>query len=278
MAARRPAPRRDPSSDLAVCGIAGVLDRSGAPVDRSSVLQRMSEVIAHRGPDDEGQLRRRAGRPRQPPARDHRPVAGRRTCRWRAPTARSSITYNGEVYNFRELRAELERARPRVPLAHRHRGRAPRLRRSGAPACVERFNGMFAFAIWDRRPRASCSSPATASASSRSTTRTPAARSLFGSEIKAMLAHDALRRAGQPAAPARVLHVPEHLHRRHAVRRRQAAAARATASRSRRTAARSRRERYWDFDFREPDGGVRPTRSTRRSSTGSSARPSSASS
>ena len=65
------------------------------------------------------------------------------------------ITYNGEVYNFRELRAELEALGHRVPLAHRHRGRAARATPSGATDALERFNGMFALrALGPRDARA----------------------------------------------------------------------------------------------------------------------------
>src|SRR5688572_7632972 len=89
-----------------MCGIAGVLDRSGAPVPLET-MRRTGDVIAHRGPDDEGQFvdgpvglasRRlsiidlsKAG---------HMPMA--------SESGSHVITYNGEVYNYRELRAELE--------------------------------------------------------------------------------------------------------------------------------------------------------------------------
>ncbi len=55
-----------------MCGIAGVLDRSGEPVP-IELLRRMSDAIAHRGPDGEGQFADGPGRAREPAPGDHRP-------------------------------------------------------------------------------------------------------------------------------------------------------------------------------------------------------------
>ena len=98
------------------------------------------------------------------------------------------------------------------------------------------------------------------------------------SEIKALPRAPGVPREVEPAAPARVLHVPEHLHRRHALRRRAAAAAGPHADDlgARRLAPRARR--YWDFDFAEHDDGSVATRSTREELDRLFARPSSGSS
>lgn len=133
-----------------MCGIVGLVNFDGQPVS-PLVLRAMTDIIAHRGPDGEGHYidgavglghRRLAiidlSRAASQPMTDD--------------TGNLVISYNGEVYNFQELRKELEAAghvfRSRsdtevVLLAYRHWG----------PRCVERFNGMFAFAIWDRRRR-----------------------------------------------------------------------------------------------------------------------------
>ena len=71
---------------------------------------------------------------------------------------RLAIVFNGEIYNYRELRRELESARPPLPDRDRHRGDPPLYGEWGADS-VERLRGMFAFAIWDEgagapRPRA----------------------------------------------------------------------------------------------------------------------------
>ena len=77
----------------------------------------MTDAIAHRGPDGEGQF------VDGPLAFGHRRlaiidlVAGRPTSRWPRADGRYVLTYNGEIYNFRELRAELE------ALGHRFRSR-----------------------------------------------------------------------------------------------------------------------------------------------------------
>src|ERR1700749_4040200 len=91
-----------------MCGIAGALERSGNRVDRR-VLQRMGDVIAHRGPDGEGQyvdgpvalVNRRLAIIDPSPA-GAMPMA--------SADGRYCITYNGEVYNFAALRDELRAA------------------------------------------------------------------------------------------------------------------------------------------------------------------------
>src|SRR3954466_4523434 len=89
-----------------MCGIAGILNRDGAPAD-AALVQRMTDAIAHRGPDDEGVhaagpvgLGNRRLAIIDPTPEGHQPMA--------MPDGRFTITYNGEVYNFAELRRELE--------------------------------------------------------------------------------------------------------------------------------------------------------------------------
>ena len=252
-----------------MCGIAGVLERSGRPVERE-LLQRMGDVIAHRGPGRRGPARRRPGRARQPPPRDHRPDAGRRDADGVRPTAATGSPTTARSTTSRELRAELAAA-GHAFRSHTDTEVVLNAYAAWGAACVERFNGMFAFAIWDRgdaelflaRDRFGVKPLYYADL---------AGTFLFGSEIKSMLEHDALRARGQPAAPARVLHVPEHLHRRHAVRRRPAAAPRAPPDGRAPTAVRRVRSSTGTSTSARPTTGAPRTRSTRRSSTGSSGR------
>src|SRR5438552_5139732 len=132
-----------------MCGIVGVVNLGGEPVD-ASTLRRMTDVIAHRGPDGEGHyLDRGVGL-------GHRRLAiidlsdnGRQPMV--NQTGDLVVVHNGEVYNFRELRSQLEACGYRFRsgtdtevILHAYA--------EWGPSCVERFNGMFAFAIYDRRP------------------------------------------------------------------------------------------------------------------------------
>ncbi len=131
-----------------MCGIAGKLSFTG-PVDRAQI-QRMCTLSFHRGPDEEGiYLNGQVGLgTRRLSVIDveggHQPLANEDGTIW--------ITYNGEVYNFAELRSLLE-AR-----GHRFATRTDtevivHLYEEEGPRCVERLNGMFAFALWDTRSR-----------------------------------------------------------------------------------------------------------------------------
>jgi asparagine synthase (glutamine-hydrolysing) len=178
-----------------VCGIAGALDRSGAPVPLE-LLRRMSDVIAHRGPDGEGHY---ADGPvglanRRLAIIDPRPEGGQ-------PMFDASgdyvITYNGMLYNYRELREEL-RALGRRFLTQTDTEVVLSAYAEWGPACLERFNGMFAFAIWDRperelflaRDRYGIKPLYYAEAG-------PVV--VFGSEIKSLLQHDNLAAELSPA-------------------------------------------------------------------------------
>jgi asparagine synthase (glutamine-hydrolysing) len=135
-----------------MCGIAGIYRfRSARPVEPGEV-RTMGACLAHRGPDDEGYFNE------GPLGLAHKRLTILDTSsRGRNPMfsedGQSCIVFNGEVYNFVELRAELE--------AQGHSFRTTtdtevilRLWDVLGEACLERLNGMFAFAIWDKRRQA----------------------------------------------------------------------------------------------------------------------------
>lgn len=135
-----------------MCGIAGFVRQNDAP-DTEQVLQRMTAAMRHRGPDAEGIYL----------SPDRRVGLGHRRLSILdlSPTGAQPMTdadgsavlsYNGEVYNFREIRSDL------VTLGHRFRGTSDTevilaAYRQWGIRCVDRFIGMFAFALWDRSAR-----------------------------------------------------------------------------------------------------------------------------
>ena len=142
-----------------MCGIAGVVAwNERCRVDRT-MLGRMSQCIAHRGPDGQGIYLSHEDEPR--PDRPQVGLAHRRLAiidldhradqpftdgdgRW--------IVFNGEIYNYRELREELTRLRP--DYRWKTTGDTEVLLAAYAQwgrECLNRLNGMFAFAIWDER-------------------------------------------------------------------------------------------------------------------------------
>lgn len=124
-----------------MCGFTGWFDPHPETRD---VLERMTAAIAHRGPDDSGIF------VDGPLALGHRRLAIIDLAASRQPMAsgRYALAYNGELYNFRELRKELE------ALGHRFRteGDTEVLLQSlieWGEAVLPRLQGMFAFAFWD---------------------------------------------------------------------------------------------------------------------------------
>ncbi len=133
-----------------MCGIAGIVHLDGRAAS-PAVLKRMTDAIAHRGPDGEGHwIEGGVGLGHRRLSIIDLSPAGRQPMV--SADQRYVLSYNGEVYNFRELRAELETA------GHRFRSQTDSevvlnaLAAWGAGA-LERFNGMFAFALFDRRQR-----------------------------------------------------------------------------------------------------------------------------
>jgi asparagine synthase (glutamine-hydrolysing) len=134
-----------------MCGVAGKLFHDPAhPVD-GALLERMSAILAHRGPDDAGihhegavGLVSRRLAIQDVSSAGHQPMS--------TPDGRLWITYNGEIYNFLLLRDELERAGVRFRSRSDTEVILALYARHG-PACLARLRGMFALAIWDRRER-----------------------------------------------------------------------------------------------------------------------------
>lgn len=131
-----------------MCGFAALLGTRNTPVD-PALLARMGATIAHRGPDDQGTwcdsqvgLVFRRLSIIDLSAAGHQPM--------QSENGDFTLAFNGEIYNYRELRTEL------VALGHRFRGASDtevllRAYMQWGSACVERLNGMFSFLVHDRR-------------------------------------------------------------------------------------------------------------------------------
>lgn len=172
-----------------MCGITGILELNGAPAS-AACAERMAELVAHRGPDGAGSWAE------GPAALGHRRLSiidlsegGHQPMV--STDGRYVITYNGELYNFRELKQELE------GLGHVFRSRSDTEVLLAALAqwdldALPRFNGMFAFGVYDRRARTLTLARDRFGVKPLYVAR--AGKSfLFGSEIKALLAHPAMR-------------------------------------------------------------------------------------
>ena len=177
-----------------MCGIAGIVR---SRIRTASALAAMVARQRHRGPDAEGAFEDRTGGA----ALGHNRLSiidlsdGRAPADGERTTAGSWIVFNGEIYNYLELRAEL--ARLSVSEPDRHRGRAGRVRAVGR-GVPRPFHRDVRVRDLGRARAGGCSPPATASASSRSTTtREPTARCSLASEIKALHAAGVAGRTGR---------------------------------------------------------------------------------
>ena len=132
-----------------MCGIAGIVRWDGAPIPEHEI-RGMCSAIVHRGPDDEGVylgdgvalgMRRLSIIDLEG---GHQPMSNEDGSVW--------IVFNGEVYNYRELRHDLEQ-RGHIFRTDSDTEVIVHLYEESGPQCVDRLRGMFAFAIWDEHKR-----------------------------------------------------------------------------------------------------------------------------
>ncbi len=131
-----------------MCGICGVVDFARGEATTPSTLATMNHALLHRGPDEEGTYRTEHATLAMRRLQVIDPEGGRQPQTNEGETL--WVVYNGEIYNFRELRGDLVR-----------RGHAFRTRSDTevivhayeefGEGCLDRLNGMFAFAVWDSR-------------------------------------------------------------------------------------------------------------------------------
>src|SRR5215831_4039299 len=135
-----------------MCGIVGMWNLDGGPIDQL-VLERFTDALAHRGPDGRGTYvdpqgslglgHRRLAILDLSPA-GHQPMSYANGRYW--------ITYNGEIYNFLELRKELQGLGYRFVSDSDTEVILAAYVQWGAD-CQLKFNGMWGFAIWDKQER-----------------------------------------------------------------------------------------------------------------------------
>ena len=135
-----------------MCGIFGVIYRDGAKMASQRLLSRSAELLAHRGPDGAGIF--------------HEPGIGlvhtrlslvdldaRSNQPFWDPSGTHCLVYNGEIYNFLELREDLARRGVQFRTTSDTEVLLALLMRDGAEATLPRLQGMFAFAYYDRSRR-----------------------------------------------------------------------------------------------------------------------------
>jgi len=136
-----------------MCGIAGVLTTGQYQDCLDALAKKMQAALRHRGPDDQGvfisQSRQAALAHTRLAIIDlspagHQPMTSSDGRYW--------ITYNGEIYNFKELRAELEAKGEKFQSSSDTEVILKLYQREGAD-CLNKLRGMFAFAIWDEREK-----------------------------------------------------------------------------------------------------------------------------
>ncbi len=180
-----------------MCGITGLFDTRGArDIDRA-VLHRMNESQLHRGPD-EGSLHLEPGL-----GFGHRRLSIIDVATGQQPLFNEdgtvSVVFNGEIYNYQELIPELQ------ALGHVFKTKSDtevivHAWEQWGEDCVQRFRGMFAFALWDRNRQTFFMARDRLGVKPLFYAVLDDGMLLFGSELKSVMAHGGLRRDIDPLA------------------------------------------------------------------------------
>ncbi len=173
-----------------MCGIVGIVNSGQRSVDRK-VLERMNRCIVHRGPDEDGfyvnesvalAMRRLsiidlAG--------GQQPIHNHDKTKW--------IVFNGEIYNFQELRKDLEKRGHKFYTNCDTEAIIHLYDEYGAD-CVQHLRGMFAFAIWDERDKSLFIARDRLGKKPLLYSHQPNGDLIFGSEFTALLSHPSISR------------------------------------------------------------------------------------
>jgi asparagine synthase (glutamine-hydrolysing) len=235
-----------------MCGIAGILNLHGETVS-PVLLRRMTDVIAHRGPDGEGfYIDRFLGLGHRRLAIVDLTAAGHQPML--TPDKQVALSYNGEVYNFQELRLELE------SLGYQFRSKTDsevvlHAWKEWGPDCVNRLNGMFAFAVWDKRDESLYLvrdrfgvKPVYYACWDHTF--------LFGSEQKAILTHPSAQKTVDSEGLLEYFTFQNIFTDKTLLKNIHLLPPGVVARVSLGGDGQPRMHRYWDFRFREPDGRV----------------------
>ncbi len=180
-----------------MCGIVGIFDlREKREINRD-LLSRMNETQFHRGPD-EGGLHIEAGL-----GFGHRRLSIIDLTSGQQPMVsrdkNAVLTYNGEVYNFPELRTELE-ALGYVFDTHCDTEVILYAWQAWGESCVDRLRGMFAFGIWDRDQQTLFLARDRLGVKPLYYAELPSGQFIFGSELKSLKEHPELPKEFDPTA------------------------------------------------------------------------------
>jgi asparagine synthase (glutamine-hydrolysing) len=176
-----------------MCGIAGfIVEDERAPVEsRAALLDQMCRVITHRGPDDQGALvkgRAAIGMRRLSIidlAGGHQPIFNE--------DGSIAIVFNGEIYNYRELRSALESSGHAFKTNSDTEAIVHAYEEYGED-CPNHLRGMFAFAIWDENERKLFIARDRVGKKPLYYSRAKSGALLFGSELKSLLVHPEFER------------------------------------------------------------------------------------
>ena len=173
-----------------MCGITGYVTNNSLPAERE-VLQAMNCAIAHRGPDDDGfYIKENVGLAMRrlsiiDLASGKQPIRNADGTKW--------IVYNGEIYNYQELRRDLE-ANGHKLYTNSDTEAIVHLYDVYGPECLHFLRGMFALAIWDENDRSLFLARDRVGKKPLLYSHQADGTLIFGSEFQALLKHPAISR------------------------------------------------------------------------------------